>query len=266
MFSSAFTNATYKLEQKMYFLLITAILMTFSSLQASTSYNRENVNLKKLYNEIVEKELTMVTQERYGTIDLLSKIITKNRIEGDVVECGCWRGGMSIYLAYAFPDRKTWVLDSFQGFETLDQCKYDPRGILDERHSGGVWIAPEEEVRQSFAYFNLDENHGVEFLPGWVNDTTDPASCPIEKIALLRIDVDAYSATLVVLENLYDKVVPGGFIIFDDSGLYEAQAAIEEFERKKGVKIISNLRESSGRFCGKLNGQEGLFFQKSTQP
>ncbi|NGX48353.1 MAG: hypothetical protein K1000chlam3_01744, partial [Chlamydiae bacterium] len=99
--------------------------------------------------------------------------------------------------------------------------------------------------RQSFAYFNLDENHGVEFLPGWVNDTTDPASCPIEKIALLRIDVDAYSAALVVLENLYDKVVPGGFIIFDDSGLYEAQAAIEEFERKasKSFLISENLPE-----------------------
>ncbi len=77
----------------MYFLLITAILTTFSSLQASTFCNRENRDLKKLYNEIVEKELTMVTQERYDTINLLSKIITKNQIEGDVVECGCWRGG-----------------------------------------------------------------------------------------------------------------------------------------------------------------------------
>ncbi len=46
--------------------------------------------------------------------------------------------------------------------------------------------------------------------------------------------MDAYSATLVVLENLYDKVVPGGFIIFDDSGLYETVAAKASCEATSG--------------------------------
>jgi O-methyltransferase len=245
----------------MKYLLIFAIF--FSSIHAQvSSIERNQVNLDELYNQIIEKKLSMVTRERYDTIDILSKVIHKEGIEGDVVECGVWRGGMSIYMAYAFPEKKCWVCDSFQGFERLEQCKYDPRGIVDERHFNGVWIALEQEVRQSFREMGLDETKGVEFLPGWVNDTTDPSSCPIEKIAVLRIDVDAYSATLVVLENLYDKVVPGGFIIFDDSGLYETQAAIKEFEKKRGINIISELYNPLGNFVGSLTGEHGLYYRK----
>lgn len=223
---------------------------------------RNRVNLGELYQQIVGNNLTMITRERYDTIDNLSRIIHRERIEGDIVECGVWRGGMSIYLAYAFPQKKCWVCDSFQGFESLDHSKYDPRGIVEERHFNGVWIASENEVRQNFAEMGLDESNGVEFLPGWVNDTTDPSTCPIEKIALLRVDVDAYSATLVVLENLYDKVVPGGYIIFDDSGLYETISAIKEFERKHGINIISKLYNPLGKFVGKITGEHGLYYRK----
>ncbi|OHE78584.1 MAG: hypothetical protein A3F67_07595 [Verrucomicrobia bacterium RIFCSPHIGHO2_12_FULL_41_10] len=204
----------------------------------------------------------MVTRERFDTIDIIAAYIEKHQIPGDIIECGCWRGGMSIYLAYSFPDKQCWVSDSFQGFETLDQCKYDPRGILNERHHSGNWIVPELVVRQSFSDMSLTEACGVKFLPGWVNDTTDPRICPVKELAVLRIDVDAYSATLVVLENLYDKVVPGGFIIFDDSGLYETVAAMEEFERKRGVPIISKLMDPHGKHVGKITGQHGLYLQK----
>lgn len=239
------------------------LTLLFLSLSLTHSvFAREARNVNEVYREIINRNLTMVTRERFDTIDNISKYIKKYRIPGDILECGCWRGGMSIYLAYSFPNKKCWVSDSFQGFETLDQCKYDPRGILEERHHSGNWIVSESEVRQNFANMGLTEACGVQFLPGWVNDTTDPRTCPIKELAVLRIDVDAYSATLVVLENLYDKVVPGGFIIFDDSGLYETIAAIEEFERRRGVSIISKLRHPRGQHVGKITGDHGLYMQK----
>lgn len=244
--------------------LLCFLCLFSSSYLIAFSTERNKVDLGRIYQQIVQKNLTMVTSERYETIDHLSKVVHREQIEGDIVECGVWRGGMSIYLAYAFPQKKCWVCDSFQGFESLDQSKYDPRGIVDERHFDGVWIAPENEVRQSFAEMGLVESNGVEFLPGWVNDTTDPSTCPIEKIALLRVDVDAYSATLVVLENLYDKVVPGGYIIFDDSGLYETISAIKEFERKRGINIISQLYNPLGKFVGEITGEHGLYYQKNS--
>lgn len=229
---------------------------------SASSIERARVNLDDLYQEIVRRELTLVSRERFDTIDLLAKIIQNEEIEGDITECGVWRGGMSIYLAYAFPQRKFWAIDSFQGFEPLNQCKYDPRGILEERHRDGALNVSEDEVRSTFTSLGLDETKGIEFLPGWVNDTTDPNRCPIQKLALLRIDVDAYSPTLVVLENLFDKVVPGGFIIFDDTCLYETNAAIREFEKRRGINIISMLYDPLGNFVGTLTGSPGLYYRK----
>ena len=57
----------------------------------------------------------------------------------------------------------------------------------------------------------------------------NPETCEIKQISLLRIDVDAYSATLEVLDALYDKVQTGGYIIFDDSSLEESLDAIRYF-------------------------------------
>lgn len=223
---------------------------------------REPRDLGLVLHEIFQKELTMVTQERFHTIDLISSIFKQEDIPGDVAEFGVWRGGMGIYLAYAFPERKVWVGDSFQGFETLDHCKYDPRGKLFERHSDGDLKVDEAIVRKSFADMDLDETTHVEFLPGWVNDTTDPTTCPIKQLAILRIDVDAYSATLVTLENLYNKVVPGGFIIFDDSCLYETKNAIMEFEHKTGIEIVKNLLDPYGNNHGFFDDTPGLLYRK----
>ena len=228
---------------------------------------RDRKNLEKVYKHITKNKLTMVTKERFVTIDLIAKYIRYNDLPGDVMECGCWRGGMSIYMAYSFPEKTCWVSDSFQGFEPIEQSKYDPRNKLEERHVPEGWIGTgisveEHKVRKNFLKMGLSEKTNVFFLPGWVNDTTDPLTCPVKELALLRIDVDAYSATLVVLENLYDKVVPGGFIIFDDTGLYETEEAIKEFERKRNISIVANLKDPSGIHVGRFTGQHGLFYQK----
>ncbi len=247
--------------------LILGILINCLFLEASF-VERNKRDLSEVYREVTQKELTMVSEERFITINQLARQIYDEQIPGDIVECGIWRGGMSIYLAYAFPDRECWACDSFQGFEPLENCKYDPTGIVTEHHLPGIHhlndilTVPESVVRKSFSDMGLNEINGIHFLPGWVNDTTKPSSCPIDKIAILRIDVDAYSATLVVLENLYDKVVPGGFVIFDDSGLPECIAAIYEFERKRGIDIVSNLHDPLGTHVGKFTYQHGLYFRK----
>ena len=70
-----------------------------------------------------------------------------------------------------------------------------------------------KEVQDNFKRFGL-EGERIKYLKGFVNETLPTSG--IEKISLLRVDVDAYSATLDVLNNLYSKVQPGGYIIFDD--------------------------------------------------
>jgi hypothetical protein len=51
-----------------------------------------------------------------------------------------------------------------------------------------------------------------------------------EKIAFLHLDLNNASAELGALELLFDRVVPGGSIVFDDYGwhVYRAQKLAED--------------------------------------
>lgn len=193
-----------------------------------------------LIQNLINDKITMVDTDGFQTIfNHYSKI---SKIEGDIVECGVWRGGFSIFLSHIFQNKNIWVCDSFQGFQPLEVAKhqYDK-----ERHTpiythntiGPLGISL-EEVQSHFKKYGLEEEKRIKFLKGFVKDTLPTSG--IEKISLLRIDVDAYSATLETLEELYDKVQPGGFIIFDDSCLYETLDAIKYFFKQKNILSFIN--------------------------
>lgn len=184
-----------------------------------------------LVDSLIQNKVTMVEKQEFKLVlDHFSKI---DGIEGDIIECGVWRGGFSIFLAHIFEDRTVWVCDSFQGFQPLEEAKYQ---YAKERHTPGATHNSHgpigislEEVQNYFKVYGLENESRIRFVKGFVKDTLP--KCNIDKIALLRIDVDAYSATLETLEELYHKVQPGGFIIFDDSCLTETLDAIKDFFR-----------------------------------
>jgi O-methyltransferase len=184
-----------------------------------------------LINNIINDGITMISKERFDNIVNHSDKISK--LEGDIVECGVWKGGMSIFLSKLFPTKKIWVCDSYAGCQDPSLGKYH---FFNERHTLGLYAVSLEEVQDNFRKYDaLDENR-IFFLKGWVKDTLHPDVCNIKKISLLRVDVDSYSATLEVLDYLYDKVISGGMIIFDDSCLSESHQAMIEFFKRNDIK------------------------------
>ena len=70
----------------------------------------------------------------------------------------------------------------------------------------------------------------------------------ISKIALLHIDGDWYESVRACLENLYDKVTPGGFIQFDDYGYWKgARKAVDEFLENRHIEAPLRRVDYSGR-------------------
>jgi O-methyltransferase len=136
-----------------------------------------------------------------------------------------------------FQEKNIWVCDSYEGFQPLETAKHH---YSKERHTpnythnsiGPLGISL-EEVQSHFKTYHLGDETRIKFLKGFVKDTLPTSG--IEKISLLRIDVDAYSATLETLEELYDKVQPGGYIVFDDSCLYETLDAIRTFFKQRNI-------------------------------
>lgn len=73
---------------------------------------------------------------------------------------------------------------------------------------------------------------GVRMLPGFFNETLPG---PIERIAMLRVDADTFTSIDEVLERLYPRVSPGGFVVFDDWKIPFAREAILRFRRRHNI-------------------------------
>jgi O-methyltransferase len=191
------------------------------------------MEINELIDNLISQKISMVYKNNFDTVLQQKDVI--DQLDGDIIECGCWRGGFSIFLSKLFPHKKIWVLDSFEGFQNINDAIYSYSKT--ERHIpsftanmvGPIGI-PYNETLNNFKLYGLDSDINkkrISIVKGFVRDTTK--NLDIQQISLLRIDVDSYSAVLEVLYNLYDKVIKGGYIIFDDSGLRETFDAMITF-------------------------------------
>lgn len=178
--------------------------------------------------------VTMVGVKRLECLQqLLTIAIADHGIRGDVVECGVWRGGASIFMrgvlvALGHASRRSWLFDSFQGLP-----KPSNGGDIDLTMFTSYLGVPLSEVRDNFKAFGLLSDN-VKFVPGWFNDTLPTSE--VERIVLLRLDGDMYESTIIALESLYPKVSAGGFVVIDDYGaLPVCRSAVSDFRRAHGI-------------------------------
>ncbi len=159
--------------------------------------------------------------------------IAKN-LEGDFVECGVNRGGLSRsiihYIDFAKTNKKFYLLDTF--------CGLPEKYILPEekeigRKPGGFEECY-ESVKQTFREFP-----NVKIIRGAVPDTLPLVKT--EKIAYLSLDMNSAIPEIAAAEYFWDKLVHGGLIVMDDynySGYLPQKKAFDEFARKKKVMIL----------------------------
>lgn len=192
----------------------------------------ERINLRNL----CEFSHTMIGRMRLNNIEQCLDVIRKENIPGDLVETGVWRGGACIFMkgylkAYEMRGRRVFVCDSFEGLPK--PTAPEDEGYDFSKEKMPILAITEQEVRENFLRYDLlDED--VIFVKGWFKDTLN--KLPTNQIALLRLDGDLYESTIDALNALYDRVVPGGFIIVDDYGDFEpCRRAVDEFRTNRGI-------------------------------
>jgi O-methyltransferase len=196
--------------------------------------------------------LTMIGMKRMQNLFECASTVILNRIPGDFMECGIWRGGAVIFMRalldmYGDEERTVWGADSFDGVppEEMRQCGVDQGVIFGYKEYLAV---PQSRVEENLARYGFLNNR-VKLIPGWFKDTLRTA--PVEKIALLRLDGDLYESTMDELNGLYDRVAPGGIVIVDDYGLHTCKQAVDEFRDSRGIKAPLEFVDWSGVFWQK---------------
>lgn len=166
-------------------------------------------------------------------VDLMGRLDSA-RIPGDVVECGTCNGGSGALLARCALDspvsRTVYLLDSFAGLPAPGEV--DGPGA---REWAGQCRASVATVRRALRESGVPEG-GVRLVEGWFQDTIP--GLPVERIALLHVDADWYESVRLVLDRLYDKVVPGGFVVLDDYGYWSGcRRAVLEFLEHRALEV-----------------------------
>jgi Macrocin-O-methyltransferase (TylF) len=181
---------------------------------------------------------TMVGIKRLNNLHRCLDQVLADRVAGDLIETGVWRGGVCIFMrafleAHGCIDRKVWVADSFKGIPvTTNRSHSFDRQMALHQHNNVLGVSL-ETVKDHFRRYDLLDDQ-VEFLPGWFKDTLPVA--PIDQLAILRLDGDLYESTIDVLENLYPKLSVGGFVIIDDYIIPSCHEAVQDFRARLGVE------------------------------
>jgi hypothetical protein len=170
------------------------------------------------------------------------------KIPGDVVECGVWRGGSALLMAIKLEESKSkralWLYDTFNGM--TQPTSYDKKiggtvtaqQMLDKTSkstSENIWAyATLQEVRKNVLGNTTFPESRIKFIVGDVAQTL-LAETP-SQIALLRLDTDWYESTLIELQTLFKYVAPGGLVVIDDYGHWEgSKKATDEFLKTSGL-------------------------------
>lgn len=158
-----------------------------------------------------------------------------------VAECGVFRGGMTLMLALQMKARQdrhsvVWAFDSFKGLPAdrvaAETCYYQT----------GDMAASYREVRDLLVKHEVMLSH-VELCEGQF-ETTLNDSLPM--FGLVHVDCDLYSSAKTCIERLYDHLVVGGIMVFDDYfdlGGGVAKAVNEQLEKTHEVLYAGPIEQ-----------------------
>ena len=200
-----------------------------------------------LYGKITP--YTMCRPERF--LRFCQSILDTKLLDGCVVECGVWKGGMTCGAARFSVDnnlnRVFYAFDSYEGFpepNEKDIVAYTGEKALELDNWGMKkdGNAPLDNLYKCMNELSIDKNIIIP-VKGWFKDTVINFD---KNICILRLDGDWYDSTMVCLENLYDKVVSGGVIILDDYGYWKGcRDATDEFLAKNNIDVVLNKTDFS---------------------
>jgi hypothetical protein len=172
-------------------------------------------------------------------------------VHGSILEFGVYMGSglfsfasfSSILEPYNY-QRRIIGFDTFTGFPSVSEKDRSAHYESPEMKKGGFSVSEKHlsDIRHSVDLFDLNRylNHlpKIELVQGDVVKTVPEflKNNPHTLISLLYLDLDLYEPTMSALNELFERVVSGGIIAFDEinNPMWpgETQAFLEFFKNK----------------------------------
>ncbi len=167
---------------------------------------------------------TVVAEENRMNIYLLMRFYLARLNAGHIVEFGSFKGGNAIFMAHVarelHPGMQIYALDTFAGMPQTDKSI--------DAHSAGDFAGVDlDELVAYKEALGLDNLHLVR---GLFEDTAPGVLARAGPIVLAHIDCDIYDAVRYSYEVVRERMVPGGYFVFDDGTVSSCLGATEAVE------------------------------------
>ncbi|MDF9828429.1 O-methyltransferase [Ereboglobus sp. PH5-10] len=175
---------------------------------------------------------------RASTLELVCQEIKRNRVEGETAELGVYRGDFAKYINAAFPEKKLYLFDTFEGFEKTEMKK--------GRSSGDAAVIDDFSKTSANLVLSKMRHSGQCIIKkGFFPDTAKDVEA---KFALVSIDADLYEPILAGLDFFYGRLSKGGYILIHDYNNKQykgANKAVVEFCTARGITLVP-VADASG--------------------
>ena len=219
-------------------------------LRIAAGSQRNRVRFKRAFDRYCD--YSMIPKRNFvHTLEIAQRVA---HLEGCVVECGVWRGGMAAALASVLGNRRPYyLLDSFQGMPPATAIDGDRAIAWEQNVTGPNYFdncaAPSSHAIEIMTRAQVSD---VRLVEGWFCETV-PSFKPAEPIVVLHLDADWYDSIRVCLDHLFDFVTPGGLVIIDDYYVWDGcSRALHDFlssrsatERVRTLGSICYLKKGS---------------------
>lgn len=187
------------------------------------------------YNKMNSKTLVDI----YRCYELWCLVDQVSKLEGALIEVGVWKGGTGGLIAKKSElcgvEDSIYLCDTFSGV-----VKANP--VHDNVYRGGEHSDTNEEIVKQLIFDQLQLNN-VKILKGiFPNDTEHFIEDKLFRFC--HIDVDVYDSAKDIFEWIWDKMVIGGVVVFDDYGFITCQGVtkyVNELSEKKDNLFFHNI-------------------------
>ena len=197
----------------------------------------DDTNFQEVHNQIKHKH-TLVDVYRCYELWQLIEQTDKLDQNADILEVGVWRGGTSVIMAKQLnllkSKSKIYSADTFEGVvKTSDR---DHSYVGGEHSDTSLAL-----LKNLYKSLNIDN---IIPLKGIFPDETSHQIPSGKRFKLCHIDVDVYLSAKDIQEWIWNKMIPGGIIVFDDFGFGSTNGItnfVNEQRKLKDRTIIHNL-------------------------
>jgi O-methyltransferase len=158
-------------------------------------------------------------------------------LEGDLIEVGVWRGGSGCLIARRAqqhcPTATVYLCDTFEG--VVKAGRHDNEYVGGEHND-----TSSTNVRDLARRFSLDN---VTVVEGVFPDEVDN-QFGASRFRFAHIDVDVYDSARDSFLWIWDRLVPGGVVVFDDYGFHDCEGVtrfVNEAARRPDALFFHNV-------------------------